>query len=388
MLLLISLGWFLAVGVRMMYPVLLPHLRVAYDLDLALAGFLLTVLWLAFAFGQFPAGVLADRLGEGVIMALSLAVTALILTLVVTAVTTVVLFAATALFGFGMALYSVARLSALPDLFPDQLGATVGIVAASSDAGRAVLPPIAGLLALVGSWQMGFGFTIPLFVLVAVGVWIVVPAETSAQSTAVDEVSVANLRYIAAALLTRPIVTGSALMVLGFAIWTAFTGFYPTYLLEEKGLSATVTSGLFGLFFVMGIGVKPLSGAAYDEFGIRRTLVAVLVVSGLALAAVPMTEGIWPLVAITVLASPLASFGIIIQSYLLEALPDDMQGTGLGLLRFGFITLGALSPVVFGTIADRGFFDEGFFLLAGTSLVMLLGALVIPRTPTGASATG
>lgn len=383
MLLAISLGWFLAVGVRMMYPVLLPHLRVAYDLDLALAGFLLTVLWLAFAFGQFPAGILADRLGEGAIMALSLALTAGILTLVVTAVTTVVLFAATALFGFGMALYSVARLSALPDLFPEQLGASVGIVAASSDAGRAVLPPIAGLLALAGTWQFGFGFTIPLFVLVAVGIWVVVPTKTSAQSTAVDEVSVASLRYILAEISTRPIITGSAIMVLGFAIWTAFTGFYPSYLIEVKGLSPTVTSGLFGLFFVMGIGVKPLSGAAYDKIGIRHTLVAALAISGLALAALPLIDGVWPLVAITVLASPLASFGIIIQSYLLEALPDDMQGTGLGLLRFGFITLGALSPVLFGSIADRGFFDEGFYLLAATSLVMMVGALRIPRAPTG-----
>jgi len=54
-------GWFLSVGVRMIYPVMLPSLRSAYGLNLTTAGLLLTVLFLAYAFGQFPGGVLADR---------------------------------------------------------------------------------------------------------------------------------------------------------------------------------------------------------------------------------------------------------------------------------------------------------------------------------------
>lgn len=44
-------------GVRMIYPVLLPRIRTAYDLDLTTAGFLLTVLFLAYALGQLPGGV-------------------------------------------------------------------------------------------------------------------------------------------------------------------------------------------------------------------------------------------------------------------------------------------------------------------------------------------
>lgn len=41
----IAAGWFLSLGVRMVYPVLLPHIRTAYGLDLVMAGLLLTVLW-------------------------------------------------------------------------------------------------------------------------------------------------------------------------------------------------------------------------------------------------------------------------------------------------------------------------------------------------------
>lgn len=65
-----SLGWGLSLGVRTIYPVLLPHIRVAYELDLRTAGFLLTVLFLLYELGQFPSRILADRFGGRAILIL------------------------------------------------------------------------------------------------------------------------------------------------------------------------------------------------------------------------------------------------------------------------------------------------------------------------------
>jgi len=54
MLLAVAFGWFLSISVRMIYPALLPEISETYDLTLTTAGLLITVLWIAYAFGQLP----------------------------------------------------------------------------------------------------------------------------------------------------------------------------------------------------------------------------------------------------------------------------------------------------------------------------------------------
>jgi hypothetical protein len=44
------------------------------------------------------------------------------------------------------------------------------------------------------------------------------------------------------------------------------------------------------------------------------------------------------------------------------------------------MTIGAISPVAFGALADRGYFDEAFWLLAGLSVCLGLVALTAPET--------
>jgi sugar phosphate permease len=57
----IAMGWGLMIGTRMIYPVILPQLSAEFDLTLTTAGFLVTIIWLAYALGQVPGGILADE---------------------------------------------------------------------------------------------------------------------------------------------------------------------------------------------------------------------------------------------------------------------------------------------------------------------------------------
>ena len=88
----------------MVYPALLPHLRGAYGLSLTTAGLLLTVLWIAYACGQLPGGILADWSGERLLLITSSLLAATMLTLVIIAESAIILFLATALFSLGTAL--------------------------------------------------------------------------------------------------------------------------------------------------------------------------------------------------------------------------------------------------------------------------------------------
>jgi MFS family permease len=368
----VTSGWFLSMGVRIIYPVLLPNIRKAYDLDLTTAGLVLTVLFLSYGIGQFPGGIIADRFGERKIMTASTLISSLTLVLFVTATSVTVLFVSTALFGFGLALYAVSRYTILAEVYPNQVGAANGTASAGSDAGQSLLPPIASVIAAATIWQAGLGFTIPLLLLAGVGIWWIVPPASTEASNTVDTLSLETLQYMTSEIRQKSVIRGTAILLLGVSLWQAFTGFYPTYLIEIKGLSAPVASGLFGLFFLLGVIVQPLSGRAYDQIGIRRSLTIAMSISGGALLALPFVGGFWPLLVLTVLTSTMLGFATITQSYLIISLSEDIQGFGFGLLRTISFTIGSTSPVLFGAAADQGLFNEGFIILAA-----LAGAVVI-----------
>ncbi|WP_425499751.1 MFS transporter [Natrinema caseinilyticum] len=375
----VAAGWCLSIGIRLAYPVLLPYLRDAYDLDLTTAGFLLTVLWICYALGQLPGGLLADRFGEGNILVASSVISAITLGLVAVAGSAPVVYLATAAFGFGTALYGVARFTALSDIYPDNDGTAIGITMAAGQVGNTLLPLAAGAIASALAWQYGFGLVVPAFAAVAIGLRLAVPSRTSSPTSAIDSVSLETVRYVGAELRRPEIVTVAAIQTLTYCVWQAFTGFYPTYLIQIKGFSQPVATGLFSSFFALGIVVQPLTGGLYDRYGIRKSLPPVLGIVVLSLVALPFLEEFWPLVGGTILLSSILGYGTITLPYMTAAFPADMRGTGLGLLRSIYMTIGALSPIMVGALADRGYFDGAYLVLAGFVAVAIVLTWWLPE---------
>ena len=376
-LLTVALGWGLLVGTRMSYPVLLPYIREAYGLSLSVAGLLVTVLWLGSALGQLPGGVLADRFNERHVMTAGLLIVAAALTFVALANSAIAVFLGTAMVGLGLSLYPIARITVLTEIYPDAVGSALGITMATGDTGQTILPPIVGFLAAAVAWQLGIGLLVPGFLLLAGLLWVVVPDRES-QST--GSLSVQGARNVLGELRSRTMVLVTVLLFFYVMVWQSFTGFYPTYLVESKGLSPSVAGTVFALFFAVGVVVKPAAGTAYDRVGMRRSLGAVLVGPIFGLGLLPFVEGFWILVVLTALVSTMLGSGAITQAYLAEAIPENMRGTGLGVIRTTAASLGAMGPVLFGLVADRGFFDEAYLVLAGLMVLMLVLTVRMPRS--------
>lgn len=374
-LLTIALGWGLLNGTRMIYPVLLPSFSAEYDLTLSTAGLLVTLLWLGYAVGQVPGGMLADRRGERSVLTASVSTVVVGLVVVLLAPTAAVLFGATALVGLGHSQYPVARITALSELYPDRIGRALGVTMATGDVGQTVLPPIASVLAAAVAWRLGLGFVLPLLCLTAAVIWLTLPAADPDDG---DDASSESLRYVVGELRSPTLAVVGVILFLFIFVWQTFSAFYPTYLVEQKGLSSTVAGVLFGLFFAVGVVVKPLAGAAYDRVGLRGSLPLVLLGSVVGLALLPFVDGLAGLAGVTVLASTMLGSGAITQSYLAELIPAEIQGTGLGVVRSSASVLGASGPVVFGAIAERGYFDAGYLLLA---LIVGVGTLLTLRIP-------
>lgn len=373
----VAVGWALSLGVRLAYPALLPRIRVWFGLDLAASGLLLSVLWLCYALGQVPGGLLADRLGERAVLAVSPVLAGGCLAAVALAPSATVVFAGTAAFGVATALYAVPRVTVLSALYPDNLGSAIGVSMAAGDAGNTAFPPIAAGLAALFAWQAGLGAWVPLLLGVGLLLWWVVPA--GERTGGPSAVSAAGLRRLGTELRRRPILHTWAIIILIEIVWHAFAGFYPTYLVEVKGLSPTVAATVFGAFFALGGLVRLLAGGAYDRVGVRRSMPAFVALSAVGMLALPLVEGLPWLVGVTVLLSFLLGLFTITLAHLTATLATEVQGSGLGLIRTVYIGVGAVSPVGVGLIADAGRFDDVFWLLGG--VLVAAGALTLALPP-------
>jgi Sugar phosphate permease len=380
----VGAGWAFSIGVRFIYPTLVPSIRADFGIGLSTTGLLLTLLWASYAIGHVPGGILGDYLGPGKILTLSATVSTAAVLLVATAVNTGVLFVATVGFGLATALYGPTRFTVLTDIYPDQSGSAIGLSMAAGNVGNAVFPVVAAAVAGLIGWRAGFGVFVPLFALVAVGLWVLVPARTSeptasASATATDSSSAGMIRRLWEAIDSGKILAVVAIQVSISFIIQGFASFYPVYLIEAKGVAPATAATLFGGFFALGVVIQPASGSLMDRLGMRTTLIGFLSGCVLALWLLPLASGLLPLVGVTALFAAWNGTAVVTQTYIAETLPADMQGTGLGTLKAGWMLLGATAPLLVGFLADTGLFDQAFFVLAGVgSIGVTLAVTTLP----------
>ena len=364
-------------GVRYVYPSLLPFFRRAFDLDLTTSGLLLSALWGAYALGQFPGGVLGDRLGQRAILVISTGTSAVAILVAASAPSIGVLVAGTMAFGVATALYATTRFTIFTDIYDDRAGTAVGLTMAGGSVGNTVLPPLTAAVATAATWRLGLGLLVPVFVLVTAALWVVVPAQTGTRVEG-SAVSLALFGRVFRSIRGDriPLVV-TVHLLLAFAS-LGFLGFYPTYLVEVKGLSPQVAALVFGLYFAVGVVVQPVVGAASDALGPRVTLTTIAGLFFLGLLAVPAGESVLFFVLVTVLLSNRNGVGVVTNTFIAETLPADVKGTGLGLLRSTWILVGATSPLFVGYLGDFGRLDQAFLVLAGFAGVATVFAAFVP----------
>ncbi len=370
-LLTVSVGWLISIGVRLVYPALLPSIRADLDFGLTGAGLVVTVLWACYALMQFPGGLAADRIGERAVLVSSTALTGVGIGIVVVSAGPISFFLGTIATGFGSGLYATTRSTVLSDIYPDRSSTAMGFIQAFGNVGTTVLPPIAGFLAVLVSWRLGIGFLLPIAVGVAIALWFVLPARTSVADSAVETLSWDTLGELRRGLGNRNVLSVTIGMFLVSVVYQSFTGFYPTYLVLEKGLSEGFAALLYGGFFAVGILLQLVSGPSGDTIGMRWTLTVALAFATVGLFLLPFVDGVLSLVLLSGLLSAQLAYWPVVNAYTIEVMPDEMQGTGFGLVRTVYLLLASIGPVAVGWLGDAGMLDTAFLLLAVTAAVAL-----------------
>ena len=383
LLLAVAAGWLFVVGARFLLPAVLPQVKATFGVGNAAAGLAVSVIWGAYAVMQAPGGVLIDRVGERLLLAGSLALTGVTVVAVAVAPTYLLFLAGCALFGLTTGLYGPARGTTISRSFPRNDGAAIGATLAAGSLGSAVLPLAAGSLVGRVGWRLLLGVLVVPFVVVAGLAWAAVPDRRAADATSTAPRTLA--RDVLRAVRTPAVARAVAAVTLLLFAFQGLTAFLPTYLVEVKGFDQATATALFALLFVAGAVSQFLGGTTADRIGERWVLTATAVVAAASTAALPFVDGLLPVAVVVTVVGTRLAMAPVSNAYVIDVLPPGVQGSAWGVLRTAFFLVSAGGSTLVGAFADRGLFDEAFFVLAGLAGV---AAVLYVRLPSRAVAKG
>lgn len=403
-------AWFLALGMRLVFPAVLPYVRADLGIGNATAGLLVTLLWVAYALTQFPAGILSDRIEERRVLVASMLGGAVAVAVIGATSDLAGVLVGLLLYGVGTGLFATPRVMVVSDVYARRATTALGVVFASGNVGNTALPALLGVAAGVLGWRVGFLASAPLFVLSAVSLHLSVPATTgpsrndAGSSVGADDPDgrdgpddrddpdcpddpdardgpdgVGRVLVAAMAELRRqPVQYATVALVLFAFAYQGLVGFLPAYLVDAKGLSPGLASVLFGAFFASGLVAQLAAGTLADAYGRRPLLVASLVAAVTGVVALTLVDGLPGVVALVVLLGLQLGFWPVVNAYAYDVLSGDARGGVFGFVRTVYLCLGAAGPVVVGALFDTGRYDAALLVLAAVFGLVIVVCTSLP----------
>ena len=353
-----SLAWFLIFSAGLLPGVVLPVVQRELALSLTQAGFPITMLWLFHALTQFPAGILADRLGRKLIIALGLLVFAAGSFITGTSSEYTVLLLAFIVLGIGMGTYPSAGTTLLAETFGRQKGRAFGLHSAVSTLGGLVPLAVPLLIPVLGWRKIYGGFGLLALPLAAAFLFFHQRLNTGLHGV---RNTLPSFRKI---LSNRSVRLLLPLTVLFVGAWLAVTSFLPTYLVREKGLSLGLSGIIYSAIFFAGIVTRPLVGVLSDRLDRRRLLLVACIFGAAGNLIVIVSRSLSGICLAIVCFSICGCFFLIKNGYLLDLLPRRRAATYLGLFNTMIAIVASQSSVLIGALGDRYSLTHGFAVLA------------------------
>lgn len=372
-LLTVSLGWALTIGTRIVYPALLPEMRLEFEFGYTTAGILVGLVWAAYGALQFPGGLLADTTSHRTALIVGTGVTAVGLCAIIFSPVFGLFVFATAIMGAGTGLYGPSRVAILSNVYSKHESTAIGVSQAAGNVGNAVFPVLAGGVSIYLGWRAGLGYLAPLLVVVAISLWLTVPVESDSRES--SQSVVALVREARRALMSQPVYAGTGLLLLLMFVYQSLTGFLPTYLVDETGVSTAGAATLYSIFFAAAVLMQFGAGALADRFGIQHVIAVFAAASIPGFVLLLTAESLVPTVIAVVCLSCLLGCFPPAHAYTVGVVPPAVQGTGYGAIRTVYIGCGAAGPVLTGLVIDYGSFSWAMTALG----VVVCGIVALGR---------
>jgi predicted MFS family arabinose efflux permease len=359
-------------------PPIIPILIDNFQITLAQAGSLMSLVAFMGLLLALPGGIILQRLGPKVTAVIAMGFIAGGAAVGALAANFSILMVSRLLEGVGIGLIGVAAPATIAAWFPpERQGTPMGIWATWVPVGTVAMYNLAPLLASTWGWQavwwMGVVFALLMLLFSAV-----LLKSPPVQGQNVPH-PVIDFRTLRLALASRDI----WLLSLGFAcfnfVFVSFSTYYPTFLNEIRGYNLGESGFIASIATMLIIFSSPVAGLLSDWIKSRRLLFTIPYLLIAVLLLLPFRVLGWQIVAVMV------ALGIIvgaIPTATFTAAPELMRkpylaGVGLAVILVGQYSGQLLGPLFFGYLVEmQGWVTSGDLLIPFCVLAFISGWLV------------
>jgi len=372
---LISAGHGLTHWYTATFYLLLPLIGKELGLSYTEIGLIMTIQHLAGAISNLPGGVLVDVIGQkGYLMAASLFWVGVPYAFMSVSHDFWMLLVCVTLVGIGNNIWHPAAIPTLAYRYPQRKGLMLSFHGMGGNIGEAVAPVVVGALLGWFTWRQVVlinvvpGIAMAVLILMMLGAF---AAPKSADDTALnaggEKRSLGDyLRDYGTLLRNKSLMIVSVSSSFRTMTQAGLLTFLPVYLAYELGYSTLMVGVCLTVIQLAGFIAGPIGGHLSDRMGRRRVVMSSMLLSGLMVIGMVLAGGT-PLfvVFIALVGFFLYAMRAVLQAWALETTPKNLAGSAVG-IQFGVTSLGsAISPLLFGMIADAFSLYAGFYFLAG-----------------------
>ncbi|MEC1406121.1 MFS transporter [Bacillus halotolerans] len=377
--------------------------------DLTLSATQMGLIFSSFSIGyavfNFLGGVASDRYGAKLTLFVAMVVWSLFSGAVALAFGFVSLLIIRILFGMGEGPLSATINKMVNNWFPPtQRASAVGVTNSGTPLGGAISGPIVGMIAIAFSWKVSF-VLIMIIGLIWAFLWLKCvkekPAEPMGNAPAMKVEAAPEEKIPLTFYLKQKTVLFTAFAFFAYNyILFFFLTWFPSYLVEERGLSVGSMSVITVIPWILGF-IGLAAGGFVSDYVYKKTvrkgvLFSRKVVLVTCLFSSAVLIGLAGLVTTTVSAVTLVALsvfflyltGAIYWAVIQDVVDQKNVGSVGGFMHFLANTAGIIGPVLTGFIVDRTGTFSGAFLLAGGLAVFASLAVIRFVRPIIGSAAG
>lgn len=385
---LISAGHGLTHWYTATFYLLLPLIGKELGLSYTEIGLIMTIQHLAGALSNLPGGILVDVIGQkGYIMAASLFWVGVPYALMSVSHDFWMLLLCVTLVGIGNNLWHPAAIPTLAHRYPQRKGLVLSFHGMGGNIGEAAAPVVVGALLVAFTWREVVvinvipGVAMAMLILFMLGGFASDKTESGGINAAGEKRALkAYFRDFASLLKNKSLMIISVSASFRTMTQAGLLTFLPIYLAYELGYSTLMVGVCLTVIQVAGFLAGPVGGHLSDKMGRRRVVMSSMLLSGVMVIGMVLA-GNSPLfvVFIALVGFFLYAMRSVLQAWALETTPKNLAGSAVG-IQFGVTSLGAaVSPFLFGMIADAYSLYAGFYFLAAIIISANLLVFFMPK---------